>query len=87
MFFFVKGDTLVCPVCHVICRGNNIIENHFLIESTPLPANEAEPNDSAKFNDLKCGSCPENAPATSWCVECAEYICDGCVQVSIVLSL
>lgn len=75
-----ESGVVVCPICHVLCRGCNIIENHFLIESTPLPANEAEPNDSAKFNDLKCGSCPENAPATSWCVECAEYICDGCVQ-------
>jgi hypothetical protein len=36
-----------------------------------------------KTSDLKCTSCQvENALATSWCVDCAEYICDGCVQVS-----
>lgn len=27
-----------------------------------------------------CSSCSDDAPATSWCVECAEYICDSCVQ-------
>lgn len=29
---------------------------------------------------LKCSSCTDDAPATSWCVECAEYICDSCVN-------
>lgn len=29
---------------------------------------------------IKCSSCTDDAPATSWCVECAEYICDSCVQ-------
>lgn len=29
---------------------------------------------------LKCSSCTDDEPATSWCVECAEYICDSCVQ-------
>lgn len=29
---------------------------------------------------IKCSGCTDDAPATSWCVECAEYICDSCVQ-------
>lgn len=32
------------------------------------------------FQAIKCSSCSDDAPATSWCVECAEYICDSCVQ-------
>lgn len=28
----------------------------------------------------KCNSCTDDNPATSWCVECAELICDSCVQ-------
>lgn len=33
------------------------------------------------LSDLKCSSCQDSAPATSWCVDCAEFICDDCVQV------
>lgn len=29
---------------------------------------------------IKCSSCTDDANATSWCVECAEFICDSCVQ-------
>lgn len=29
---------------------------------------------------IKCSSCAEDANATSWCVECSEFICDSCVQ-------
>lgn len=29
---------------------------------------------------MTCSSCTDDAAATSWCVECAEYICDSCVQ-------
>lgn len=29
---------------------------------------------------IKCSSCTEDANATSWCVECSEFICDSCVQ-------
>uniref|UniRef100_A0A1B6EGQ1 Uncharacterized protein n=1 Tax=Clastoptera arizonana TaxID=38151 RepID=A0A1B6EGQ1_9HEMI len=72
-----ETSTLVCPVCRVLCRGSNIIENHFLVERCSVPSNESE--DASKQNELKCGSCPETV-ATSWCVECAEYICEGCVQ-------
>lgn len=33
-----------------------------------------------KLQQIKCSSCTDDAVATSWCVECAEYICDSCVQ-------
>lgn len=29
---------------------------------------------------MKCSSCSDDANATSWCVDCSEYICDNCVQ-------
>lgn len=82
MYLLILGESrvVVCPVCHVICSGNNIIENHFLVEGCPTAVSETDTADVSKFNELKCGSCPETA-ATSWCVECAEYICEGCVQV------
>lgn len=33
-----------------------------------------------KSQAIKCSSCTDDAVATSWCVECSEYICDSCVQ-------
>lgn len=35
---------------------------------------------SAISNVIQCSSCSDNAIATSWCVDCSEYICDSCVQ-------
>lgn len=37
-------------------------------------------NGSKLSNAIQCSSCSDNAVATSWCVDCSEYICDSCVQ-------
>lgn len=50
-----------------------IIDNHFIMELTDEPS---VPTEEA---DVKCSSCTEDAPASNWCEECAEYICVNCV--------
>lgn len=30
--------------------------------------------------EQQCNSCDETEPATSYCVDCAEFICDNCVH-------
>jgi hypothetical protein len=77
--YFSENNVIICTVCRVHCRSKNIIENQFLLEA----GSEAESvRNESKTSDLKCTSCQvDNAPATSWCVDCGEYICDGCVQV------
>lgn len=79
LFAGESSGAVVCPSCHVMCRPSSIIENHFLAESVALAAL----GDLEATGDTvrQCGSCPDTA-ATSWCVDCAEFICDGCVQVS-----
>lgn len=78
-------NIIECPTCHVICNSQNIIDNQFLMETdTEVESATSEP--SAKVQDIKCSSCTDNAPATSWCVECAEFICDSCVQVNTCLN-
>nr|CAD7397008.1 unnamed protein product [Timema cristinae] len=72
-----ENNVVVCPVCRVHCHANNLIENQFLLE---VSGSSSEANATDPSSDLKCTSCHENSPATSWCVECSEYICDGCVQ-------
>ncbi|XP_068906901.1 E3 ubiquitin-protein ligase TRIM33-like isoform X2 [Tenebrio molitor] len=64
-----------CPQCNITCEPNKIIDNQFLLE---LSSNED--SGSTKLTELKCNSCIDDAIATSWCVDCSEYICDICVQ-------
>lgn len=62
-----------------------IIDNQFLIEQCAAgEVNDgSSTSDSAKqtaANNVQCSSCSDGAIATSWCVDCSEYICDSCVQ-------
>lgn len=66
---------LSCALCQIVSRHSQVIENRFLTE---LNASE-ETTEPAK-EDLKCNSCSDNDIATSWCVECGEFICNKCVQ-------
>lgn len=52
----------------------NVLDNQFLLE---LSNNEDISN---KLAELKCSSCSDDALASSWCVDCAEFICDNCVH-------
>lgn len=70
-----------CAVCGTSSRTEKVILNQFLMEQS-----DAAADDTAKADDpdtkaiIKCSSCSEDETATSWCVECAEYICDSCVR-------
>lgn len=73
-----------CPICKTENRSDYIIENQFLVELI----NNAQSDDgaggsgsgSSTEESVKCNSCTDDNPATSWCVECSELICDSCVQ-------
>lgn len=68
---------LYCPVCKMESRMEFIIDNVFLSENTA----DDNPGSVESTKDMiKCSSCSDDAIATSWCVECAEFICDSCVQ-------
>ncbi|XP_063365990.1 E3 ubiquitin-protein ligase TRIM33 [Cydia amplana] len=74
---FCGGDriTVQCPVCRLQCQPANMIDQRFVLEKlcpdTPPAAAE---------RDQHCSSCEEPEPATSYCTDCAEFICDSCVQ-------
>lgn len=79
-FKHTAESTIECPTCNVICNSQNIIDNQFLLE-TDSEIESGQSEAPVKPQDVKCSSCSDNASATSWCVECAEFICDSCVQV------
>ncbi|EEB19753.1 conserved hypothetical protein [Pediculus humanus corporis] len=75
----IAESSVECPTCNVICSSENVIDNQFLLETdTDIESGAGE--SSIKNQDIKCSSCNDDAIATSWCVECAEFICDSCVQ-------
>ncbi|XP_050316343.1 E3 ubiquitin-protein ligase TRIM33 [Anthonomus grandis grandis] len=72
-----SANQISCPTCNIHCDPTRIIENQFLIEL----ANNEESNASKQTTtDLKCSSCSDEAPASSYCADCSEFICDNCVQ-------
>lgn len=74
--------TIICPLCKTENRSDFIINNHFLIELLNLIQSE----DVASGSGSSSGSAEEvpkcandDLPATSFCVDCSELICDSCV--------
>uniref|UniRef100_K7G5U6 Tripartite motif containing 28 n=1 Tax=Pelodiscus sinensis TaxID=13735 RepID=K7G5U6_PELSI len=63
-----------CPVCKHQCYLKDIVENYFLRDSG------AEAATDSKDANQCCTSCDDNAPATSYCVECSEPLCETCVE-------
>lgn len=75
---------IMCQICNVASQMENLIENRFLsklLEEDTNSGVEDEPKDTEE--EKKCTSCHDNVTATSWCVECEEFICLNCVMVII----
>ncbi|XP_017587091.1 PREDICTED: LOW QUALITY PROTEIN: transcription intermediary factor 1-beta [Corvus brachyrhynchos] len=67
------GQVFGCPVCHQQCPLGDIMENFFLQDSGAGPA-------LGQGSRQSCTSCEDNAAATSFCLECAEPLCETCVE-------
>ncbi|XP_077171338.1 transcription intermediary factor 1-beta isoform X1 [Paroedura picta] len=68
------GQVVDCPVCKHQCYLKDIVENYFLRDGSTEPLGEARDANQC------CTSCEDNAPATSYCVECSEPLCETCVE-------
>ncbi|NWI10890.1 TIF1B factor, partial [Crypturellus soui] len=63
-----------CPICKHQCYLKDVVENYFLRDRG------AEGADNGHSSSQCCTSCEDNAPATSYCVECSEPLCETCVE-------
>ncbi|XP_035745764.1 transcription intermediary factor 1-beta, partial [Egretta garzetta] len=63
-----------CPICKHQCHLKDIMENYFLRDSG------VEAAATSQALSQCCTSCEDNAPATSYCVECSEPLCETCVE-------
>lgn len=68
------GQVVDCPVCKHQCYLKDIVENYFLRDGA------TESFGDARDANQCCTSCEDNAPATSFCVECQEPLCETCVE-------
>ncbi|CAH2209146.1 jg617, partial [Pararge aegeria aegeria] len=67
--------TISCGACRLQCQPSNMIDQRFVLEKMEME--QAGSNGAA--GELECNSCDDTAPATSYCADCAEFICDNCV--------
>ncbi|KAF1416961.1 Transcription intermediary factor 1-beta, partial [Spheniscus humboldti] len=68
------GPVFDCPICKHQCHLKDVVENYFLRDSG------AEAATTSQGSSQCCTSCEDNAPATSYCVECSEPLCETCVE-------
>ncbi|XP_074994938.1 transcription intermediary factor 1-beta isoform X11 [Calonectris borealis] len=68
------GPVVDCPICKHQCHLKDVVENYFLRDSG------AEAAATSQGSSQCCTSCEDNAPATSYCVECSEPLCETCVE-------
>lgn len=70
-----------CSICNRASQQHNIIPNYFIIENTDLidQSNLKSGDEDKSLLDIKCSSCSDDATASSWCVDCSEFICENCV--------
>ncbi|CAH0591729.1 unnamed protein product [Chrysodeixis includens] len=76
-FLGAERVTVTCPACRLQCQVANMIDQRFVIEKMAL---EQAGNNSGPSGEQQCNSCEDTEPATSYCVDCAEFICDNCVN-------
>lgn len=83
-FVTVESNVIVCQICNVTSQTQNLIDNRFHSKFVEDDCNHGMDDDGKDTEeDKKCTSCHDNASATSWCVECEEFICENCVLVSV----
>lgn len=70
---------LKCPTCGqeflVPQKGiTGFLDNQFMLESLSKQTRKKENTERV------CTSCEDKSPATSYCLDCSDWLCDACVQ-------
>lgn len=76
-FLGAERATVTCPACRLQCQLANMIDQRFVLEKMAI---DHAGTNGAISGEQQCNSCEDTEPATSYCVDCAEFICDNCVH-------
>lgn len=72
-------STILCPACNCKVEKQSVMDNLFVSIEAPIVIEEDE---EEKEEEPICAGCDENqkVKATSFCIDCREYLCDECVH-------
>ncbi|XP_024873050.1 transcription intermediary factor 1-alpha-like isoform X3 [Temnothorax curvispinosus] len=77
----LESNVLMCHVCNVASQVENLIENRFFSKLLEEESDLGLDDESKEAEEeKKCTSCHDNIVATSYCMECEEFICQNCVM-------
>ncbi|XP_076316697.1 E3 ubiquitin-protein ligase TRIM33-like isoform X3 [Tachypleus tridentatus] len=68
---------VTCPACNEEINPGNAIDHLFILE------NVAQANESLEGCEKRapcCTSCEDSAPASGFCTDCQEWLCEMCIQ-------
>lgn len=71
-------DKLCCPECGIVYSEKDVMPNPFMLSPKKNESNMQDGSPSAEKCPV-CTSCEDNQKASSFCMECAEWLCDPCV--------
>ncbi len=74
-------SVVICPLCKMESRTEYVINNHFLVEilnSLQTDDGAGSGSSGAPEEVSKCAN--DDNPASSYCIDCSELICDTCVE-------
>lgn len=82
MIFFIcfvvaENCTILCPACNATVEKSKVLDNLF-VQSAPI-VHLIDDEEEKEEDRHVCTGCDENEEATSFCVECKEWLCDQCV--------
>ena len=78
IFVYIAGK-VKCPICHEETPVKALLDNRLVSQDK---AENAECSGSQPEEKQSCMACEEDTPATSYCLDCAEWLCEQCVQVN-----
>ena len=78
----IVDGSLVCPTCRQDCPTSCVIDNLFINNLNMGGGATAEGSQSNDGGDEQkiCTACEEGSPVSSYCIDCADWLCDQCVQ-------
>ncbi|KAM8860413.1 transcription intermediary factor 1-alpha-like [Synchiropus picturatus] len=69
------GKALIrCPVCRRECGEADVMENLFVKDAVESPSSTVDGTTQL------CMTCDDHSEASSFCVNCSEYLCGACVE-------
>ena len=74
------GSTVGCPLCHASLPQDEGVQftTNYTINRLLEIFGKREAGKSLALSEIKCGTCEEELPAVTWCIDCENSLCQNC---------